>query len=97
MHARVVTGINKPGKIDELTNVARDSVLPAAKQQPGFKGWLVIADRDSGKVYSITLWETEDDISASEKNGYFQEQVAKVGPFLTGPPTTEHLEVVLQA
>ena len=96
MHARVVTTMSKPEKIDDVIKVAQDSILPAAEQQPGFKGWLVVTDRDSGKGYSISLWETEDDMLAGEKSGYLQEQVAKLGPFLTGPPATEHLEVVLQ-
>jgi heme-degrading monooxygenase HmoA len=89
--------MSQPEKIDDVTKVAQDSILPAAKQQPGFKGWLVVTDRDSGKAYSITLWETEDDMLAGEKSGYLQEQVAKLGAFLTAPPTTEHLEVILQA
>ena len=95
MHARVVTAMFKQGTTDDVAKVAQDSILPAAQQQPGFKGWLVVTDRDSGKGYSISLWETEDDMLAGEESGYLQEQIAKLGPFLTGPPTTEHMEVII--
>ena len=96
MYARVVTTLTKPGKIDDVTKVAQDSILPAAKQQSGFKGWLVLSDRDSGKGYSVTLWETEADMIAGESCGYLQEQFAKLGDFLAGLPTTEHFEVVIK-
>jgi len=96
MHARVITTMTKPEKIDDAVKVIQDSVLPAAQQQPGFKGLLLVTDRDSGKGYSLTLWETEDDMLAGEQSGYLQEQIAKVGPFLAGRPTTEHMEVVLR-
>lgn len=95
MHARVVTTMSRPETTDDVAKVAQDSILPAAQQQPGFKGWLVVTDRDSGKGYSISLWETEDDMLAGEESGYLQEQIAKLGPFLTGPPTTEHMEVII--
>jgi heme-degrading monooxygenase HmoA len=88
--------MSKPEKIDDVIKVAQDSIRPAAQQQPGFKGWLVLTDRDRGKSFSVTLWETEDDMLAGEKSGYLQAQIAKLGEFLTGPPATEHMEVALQ-
>ena len=48
------------------------------------------------KNVSIALWETEDDMKASEKSGYLQEQIAKFAAVLAAPPTTEHFEVAVQ-
>lgn len=96
MYARVVTVQVQPGKRDEAIGIYRDSVVPAAKQQKGSKGALLLTDRNTGKGISIALWETEADMKASEASGYLQEQLAKFGAILAAPPTTEHFEVSLQ-
>jgi len=93
MHARVVLSTAQPGKMDELIKICRDSILPAAKKQKGFKSWFLLTNRDAGKGIVIAMWNTEADMIANEKSGFYQEQVAKVMPLLTGPPTMEHYEV----
>jgi heme-degrading monooxygenase HmoA len=41
-------------------------VVPAAQQQKGFKGGFLLSDPNTGKGVSIALWETENDMKASE-------------------------------
>ena len=96
MYARVVTVQIQPGKMDEGTDIYRDSVVPAAQQQKGFKGGFLFSDPNTGKGVSIALWETEDDMKASETSGYLQEQILKFAAVLAAPPTTEHYEVAIQ-
>ena len=96
MYARLVTVQIQQGKVDEANNLYRDSVVPAAQQQKGFKGGFMLSDPNTGKGVSIALWETEDDMKASEKSGYLQEQIAKFAAVLAAPPTTEHFEVAVQ-
>ena len=96
MHARIMSGQVQPGKEDELTNIYRDSVIPAAKQQKGFKGGLLLVDPNTGKCVSISLWETEADMTAGESSGYLREQVAKLAPTFAAPPVREAFEVRLQ-
>ena len=96
MHARVVTSQSQSGKQDEALAIVRDSIIPAARQQKGFKSYLGLTNRETGKNITITLWETEEDMTAGETTGYYQEQIAKVVPLLAGPPTTEHYEVTVQ-
>jgi len=96
MHARVVTVQIQPGKIDEAVSIYRDSVMPAAKQQKGFKGAFLLTDRNTGKGVSVALWETEADLKAGEASGYYQEQIAKFGGVFAGPPAREHYEVSVQ-
>lgn len=93
MHARVTIGTAQPGKVDETIKVMRDSVMPAMKKQKGFKGLFFFTDRNTGKGMSIGLWNTEADMAAGEASGFYQQQVAKVAPLLSGPPTMEHYEV----
>ena len=96
MFSRLVTLQLQAGKTEEAVRVYRDSVIPAAKKQHGFKGALLLTDASTGKVFSITEWETEADMKAGETSGYYQEQINKFGQILKGTPTREGLEVSLQ-
>ena len=97
MFARVVTVQTRPGKLEEAAGLFRDSVIPAAKQQAGFGGALLLTDAATGKAVSITLWASEADQQASETSGYLREQVGKVAALLAGPPVAEGFAVSAQA
>ena len=96
MQARVVNVQIQPSKKDEAIALYRDSVLPAARQQRGYKSALLLTDPKGGKSISITLWETEADMNTGEASGYLQQQLAKFGAMFTAPPVTEHYEVGVQ-
>jgi heme-degrading monooxygenase HmoA len=97
MHARIVTVQIQPGKIDELIRIFRDSIVPAAKQQKGFKRSFLLTDKKTGKGISVALWETEADMEKSEATGYQREQIGKVASLFSAPPTTEYYEVSAQS
>jgi heme-degrading monooxygenase HmoA len=97
MYARVITVQIQPSKVDEAIRIYQDSVVPAAKQQKGFKSIWLLTDRKSGKGISFGLWDTEADMIASESSGYLSEQLAKFGSLFTAPPITERFEVSVQA
>jgi heme-degrading monooxygenase HmoA len=96
MYARVVTVQSQPGKTEEAVRIYRDSVMPAAKQQQGFKSAFLLTDPTTGKGVSITLWETEADMRVGEASGYFQEQLAKFAQVFAAPATREGYEVSVQ-
>ena len=89
MHARVVTANVNPDEIEEAAGVYRDSIVPAAKEQKGSERLLLLTDRAKGKILSISVWETEEDMLAGEASGYLREQLAKLKPFFTAVPVTE--------
>ncbi len=66
-------GLNSPrsyGQISDVeknTQILRERALPAARELPGFKGLLSLADRESGKGITITLWESEAALQKSEE------------------------------
>lgn len=97
MHARVTTVQLQPGRVDEAIRIYQESVVPVAKQQRGFRSTMLITDRASGKGMSITVWDSEADLQASEASGYYQEQLAKFGPLLTAAPVREVFEVTVTA
>ncbi len=96
MHARILTTQEKVDKIDELITVFRDSIVPAAKQQKGFIGIKLFIDRATGKGVVVSRWQSEADLLAGEASGYYQEQVAKVMPFLTAAPERAAYEIAVE-
>ena len=97
MFARVTHTQILPGKMDEAIRIYQDSVVPAAKQQKGFRGVYGLSDRSTGKSISIVLWETEADMKAGEASGYYQQQLAKFKDLFAAPPVREQYEVTTQA
>jgi heme-degrading monooxygenase HmoA len=97
MYARVTFATAQPAKVDQTIKIMRDSVLPTVKKQKGFKGLVYLTNRKTGKGMVIGLWNTENDLAAVESSGVYQEQVAKVMPLLSAPPTMEHYEVSIKA
>ena len=68
MYARVSTLEGSPDQIDEGLRYLREELLPTGKDDPGFKGQIALADRNSGKTLSITLWESEVEMGATEQD-----------------------------
>ncbi len=58
-----------PDQIDEGLRHVREQVLPQHQQQEGFKGFIALADRQSGKMIGVSLWESEQAMRASEQVG----------------------------
>ena len=97
MYARVSTAEVQPGKMDEVIAVSRDAGLPAARQQPGFKGALWLTDHDANKLMAVSLWETKEDMEADERSDYYREQIGRLGGMLAGDVVREAYEVSIQA
>jgi heme-degrading monooxygenase HmoA len=68
VYARVSTLEGSPGQIDQGLRYLREELLPTGKDDPGFKGLISLADRSSGKTLSITLWESEEEMRATEQD-----------------------------
>ncbi len=96
MYARVITAQYQPGKLDEGSQIFRDSIVPATRQTQGFRGVLGLVDPSTNKAIAIALRETEADLQATESSGFVQEQFAKLMPLLAGVPAVEIYEVRVQ-
>ncbi len=96
MFARLTIAQGMINKIDESIKIYEDSIITEAKSQKGFQGAYLLTDRNTGKVISCTLWDSEDDAFANEQSGYYQEQLDKLKNFLTAPPVREGYEVSVQ-
>jgi heme-degrading monooxygenase HmoA len=95
MFARVSTFQGPPDRTAEGIRVAREQILPVARLQDGFLGILLLFDRESGRSLSVTLWESEEEMKASEDAALRArtESAEAAGEIIVG---VERYEVVLQ-
>lgn len=94
MFARVTIAPALPGKTDEVIRLHRDSVVPACRHQQGFRGLYLLHDRKSGKGYTISLWDTEADMTTAETTGFYMAQVSKFKDVLSAPTVRETYEAM---
>ncbi len=71
MFARVSEFEARPEQLDEMRREGVEHVLPALRIQEGFGGGLVLADRGSGKVLAVALWESEQAMDATEEAAHW--------------------------
>jgi heme-degrading monooxygenase HmoA len=67
MHARVSKLEGSPEQVNELGRIVAEWVTPSLAEMDGFRGILTLADRQSGKVEVVTLWESEEAMRQSEE------------------------------
>jgi hypothetical protein len=67
MYARVSTVEASPAKFDEAIHFFRERVLAQLQQMDGFKGFIVLGDRQRGKLLGVALWESEEGMHTTEE------------------------------
>ena len=77
-----------------VTDLYRDSVVPALQDEPGYCGVYGLATPD-GKAMVITFWETEEDAERHIASGVYDEQVAKFVTFYRATPGRESYQVMI--
>ena len=55
-----------PKQVDELGRIAAEWLAPSLSEIEGFHGILALADRQSGEVQMVSLWESEEALHQSE-------------------------------
>jgi len=66
MHARIGVWKGDAGDLERWITRSTLEVKPAVQAQPGAKGALWLLDRENGKALTITLWEDEAAMRASD-------------------------------
>ena len=66
MYARLTTIKGLPDKMDDATHHVRENTLPQLQQMDGFKGFVALADSQSGKLLGLAFWEDEEALRATE-------------------------------
>jgi hypothetical protein len=65
MHARITT-VSGVTRIDEGVKYLRDEVVHQLQAQRGYRGLTASCDRQAGIISVLTLWDSRDDLDASE-------------------------------
>jgi quinol monooxygenase YgiN len=68
-----------------------------SKEQDGFQGFMALIDREHDTSIGCSMWTSAADLAASETSGNYQQQIAKLGGVLAGPPVREVYEVITVA
>ena len=66
MYARLTTIEGLPDKMDDATRHVREQTLAQLQQMDGFKGFVALGDRQSGKLLGLAFWESEEALRATE-------------------------------
>jgi heme-degrading monooxygenase HmoA len=96
MHARVVNMEMLPIDVGEAVHIYQERVVPAAREQKGFRGALMLTDPDTGEGLSISLWNSEEDMHASEASGFYHRKLSELDALFISTPVRKHYEVSAQ-
>lgn len=96
MHARVVSMEMLPMNVKEAVRIYQERVVPAAREEEGFRGALMLTDPDTGEGLSISLWNTEDEMYASEASGFYHRKLDELEALFISTPVRKHYEVSAQ-
>jgi heme-degrading monooxygenase HmoA len=66
MFIRVTRIENSPDRVEQGIATYKEQVVPQARTMAGFAGAILLVDRSSGAAASVTFWESEDAMRASE-------------------------------
>ncbi|MGI8460311.1 MAG: hypothetical protein ACR2OC_01560 [Solirubrobacterales bacterium] len=95
MYARQTTIEIDPARLDEVIADLEENDVPEFKKLDGFRGFLTLVDRKSGKLVGISFWATDDQMKNSEAVvAGARERAARTGGAET-EPLPERLEVAL--
>ena len=78
--ARVSALEGSPDQIDDSVDKVKEETLPRVRELQGNVGMIALADRKSGRVTAITLWESAEALRESEQQANrLREQAADSG------------------
>jgi heme-degrading monooxygenase HmoA len=67
MYARVTTIEGAPDRMDDAKRHTQEQTLPQLQKMDGFKGFVALGDRQSGKLLGVAFWESEEALRATEQ------------------------------
>ncbi|MHB8571687.1 MAG: hypothetical protein ACYDAY_01845 [Candidatus Dormibacteria bacterium] len=91
--ARVTTLPIRLGTERDVEHIFRDSVVPELTGEPGFCGTMLLPR--PVKSVAITMFGDLLSLARTEQSGFYQEQVGKMEPFLSGDSIKEIFEVTI--
>jgi hypothetical protein len=81
-----------PNKMDQALRIAKTSVKPV-EQKEGCLVLFIMANRESGELVSLSLWESERALQAIEVDGFADQQASKLSTVVAESITGTRYEV----
>jgi heme-degrading monooxygenase HmoA len=92
--ARVLHLSGAPADIEAGVEVYREQILPWARDVTGFRGYIVLLEREEGRALAMSLWESQEAMLAFEASGQrFRGMVAETSGIELG--AVESYEVAM--
>lgn len=77
--ARTTTGFVQPRDVSRAIQRIRDSLVFAAIDERGCCGFLLGANHQTGKIFGASLWDSYDNLHASEsERGYYHRELKQL-------------------
>src|SRR5918997_2760964 len=67
MYARLTTIEGSPEKMDDAERHFQEQTIPQLQQMDGFKGFIALGDRNSGRLVGVAFWEDEEALRATDQ------------------------------
>src|SRR5215203_5869305 len=67
MHVRLTTIEGSPDRMDDAKRHTQEQTLPQLEKMDGFKGFVALGDRNSGKLVGVSFWESEEALRATDE------------------------------
>lgn len=93
MFARKLSVQVKPNMLAEFTGTFEKEITPLLRKQQGFKDEIMFANPGSTDVLAISLWDTQKDAEAYERNTY-KDVLKSLGSVIDGTPKLGTTEVL---
>ena len=87
MQARMIGFKVSPEKLEEVENAYLTSFVPEMEKYEGFAFVLLIRNKDTNETLEVSIWEDEDALRESEKEGGIVEWKTNVLESITGSAT----------
>ncbi len=97
MHSIVLSARVRPGKMEKAVEICRDSIMPAIKRHRGNTGFFVVSGYKDNELLAFTLWESEEKKLEVERNGFLDQQMAKLTNVLAEPANGSNYELRLMS
>jgi hypothetical protein len=90
MRVRISTMQVLEGKFDRVLHFSRNALLPATEMQPGFRGGMLMNNRDESTIVTATWWNSQERMEETARCAHLPEEITELARYLAGSPTVEH-------
>ena len=94
MYARVTTGQAVGAKLEEAIGLVQ--ARTPWQGRPGYRGDMMLVDRQAGKVIMVGLWEVQEDAQATMAEHLASVDQAEAGGYWVARPSVDVYEVAVQ-